>query len=171
MDKEIDQKELENRLAKKLHTMFRKIYLRQDGTYESKWTEVSDRDFLEKLDRNNLPENIRINDKGVVELDITNTPYDNLSDDLKEEYKLNAQVAIIGLNCDAETWLDTMHNAWLERHPQARGGYLDVPADQLQRDESVKYYKWMVLAIETEQEIMAEKEQADEKANSDGEGK
>ena len=89
---ETTAKNLAFMIASELHEGWRKTRLREDGTYEPRWKEVMDKEYVEhRVDLEHLPENMRINE-GVVEIDIANSHFIELSPDKQKE---NYEAALV----------------------------------------------------------------------------
>ncbi len=137
-------------LAKELHEDNRKSFMNKDGSYESCWKAINDEKFVQSLNPNQLPNNIRAVD-GHYEIDIANSPYEQLSPDWQYENQEAGKV-LAGLvihsqydnvNLSRKQIGDEIHNEWLKRNAWAKGGELDVPFDQLpaevQRKDIAQY--------------------------------
>ena len=128
-------------IAFMLHEEWRKTKLQPDGTYCSRWKVVKDKNFIKKLNKNDLPNYIRFND-GVFEMDISNVSYNLLSPDWQHENDASAKViASLMPNCDKLTQEqigETVHSAWLKRNKWAKGSNLDVHFKDLPKSEQLK---------------------------------
>ena len=130
-------------IASGCHEDWRKKRLLEDGTYEPRWKRVKDEEFLKTLDKENLPKNYRVNEKGEVEIDIANSTYDELSPCWQAENKANAEVVaeIIesGELLTYEEIGDRIHTAWLARNPWAKDNpVLSKPFAELPEEEQKK---------------------------------
>lgn len=129
------------KIASALHEDWRSCRKREDGTFEPRWKKIKDAAFVSQLDENNLPANIRKADNGY-EIDIANTPYENLSADWQEENRAAGEVVGTLLTCGYSVPLeevgDYIHMKWLERNEWAKGGELDVPYKDLPLEEQMK---------------------------------
>lgn len=140
-------------LASAFHEDWRKTRLR--GAFEPRWKKIKDNSFVERLDENNLPANVRKTDNGF-EIDIANSSYGQLSRDWCEENFEAATVVMRILISDKKYTLDEVgsiiHDAWLERNEWAKGGELDVPFEKLPKEEQDKDLRQYEIALKLEQE-------------------
>lgn len=110
---------LENKIAIQLHEDWRKFRENSDGTFESVWHKVDNKEFVEDLDLSNLPANIRVVD-GEIEIDIANSNFAQLSPDLQRDYFESAKVVAEVLKEKDDLTLDQIgekiYNAYLSRN-------------------------------------------------------
>ena len=148
---------LAEQIASKLHEDWRKTRLTETGVYEPRWKKVKDESFILKLDLENLPANVRINE-GVVEIDIANSTYQQLSADWQAENKAAAEVVAEVLESDKDYSIDEVgeiiHTEWLKRNDWAKGGELDVPFVDLPKNEQNKDLAQYYIGIETMEQIL-----------------
>ena len=124
------------------HEDWRKTRKRKDGTFEPRWKVVKDKNFIETLKEKGFQNSIRVN-KNIVEQDIANTTFENLSADWKAENKAAAEVVadlvLSENNLDKHEIGVKIHTAWLKRNLWAKGNpKLDVPFEKLPRKEKNK---------------------------------
>lgn len=114
---------LESKIASQLHEDWRRCRQRADGGFESDWHKVNDKAYLDGLDKNNLPANVRVND-GQVEIDVANSDFNQLSPDLQMEHLASAKVIVGVLTERDELTLDQIgekiYAGYLTRHPKLR---------------------------------------------------
>lgn len=139
-DPEVEQ------LASAFHEDWRATRLQEDGSYEPRVKPTTDEIWSAEHG-------------GVAEVDIANTSFDALPADWQEENRAAAQVAQGELNLGLNTGADitsqefienaatSIHVAWLERNPWAKGGELDVPYAQLPTEEKIKDDQQIVTAV------------------------
>lgn len=114
---------LESKIAIQLHEDWRRCKQRADGGFESDWHKVNDKAYIEGLDRNNLPANVRVND-GQVEIDVANSDFSQLSPDLQTEHLASAKV-IVGILAERDALTldqigEKIYAGYLTRHPKLR---------------------------------------------------
>lgn len=99
---------------------------------------------------------------GKKEIDIANTPFDELPIKWKLENYLAAKVAIdlvLEGNHNEHSAGVEIHNKWLERNPQAQNSKLSVPFDDLPHEEQLKDINQFILAkeiVEKNKNLIAE---------------
>ena len=154
------EKNIANSVAKELHDNWRKTRLKEDGSYEPRWKKINDNKYIEKLDKNNLPSNVKLTDKGY-EIDIANSSYIQLSLHWKKEnYEAARVVAVLVINElkrenqheEKLTKLEIgreIHNEWLKRNQWAKDDpILSLPFDKLPKEEQEKDLQQYRLAKE-----------------------
>lgn len=141
---ETTAKNLAFMIASELHEDWRKTRLREDGTYEPRWKEVMDKKYVElRVDLEHLPDNMRINE-GVVEIDIANSHFIELSPDKqKENYEAALVCVDILFNKEAFSSIeqvgDKIHEEWLKRNEWGRNDpVLSKPFSELPKEEQDK---------------------------------
>ncbi len=160
------------KIADKLHEDWRMGYIQQNqdetGNYPPRWKKIKDKNFISKLDPNNLPSNIRLNE-GVYEIDIAHSPFERLSPDWQyenlEAAKIVACLAIRkGSVIEGEADLsleevgEIIHSAWLERNSWAKEDgvlskpYVELPAVEQEKD--IKQYKIALRTYQSMKEIV-----------------
>ena len=125
-----------------LHDDWRKTRLKEDGTFEPRWKDVKDEQFVKNLESlETLPNNIRQGENGF-EIDIANTCFHDLSAFWQKENLIAAELAYNLAQENSERPLEEagniIHNEWLERNPWEKGGELDVPFSELSAEEQSK---------------------------------
>lgn len=91
-----------------------------------------------------LPVNVKVKDN-IFYIDIANSPFEQPSADWQEE-NYNAAKVVVDIFCyeekNGELEINAVgniiHNAWLSRNEWAKGGELDVPFEQLSKEEQDK---------------------------------
>lgn len=138
------EKNITNSVAESLHEIWRKTRLKEDGTYEPRWKKINDVNYINKLDKNKLPSNVRLAENGY-EIDIANSSYNQLSFDWKKENYEAARVVAGLVIKDKKEHLDTnkigqeIHNEWLKRNQWAKDDpVLSLPFEKLPKDEQIK---------------------------------
>ena len=138
------EENITNSVAESLHEIWRKTRLKEDGTYEPRWKKINDMSYLEKLDKNNLPSNVRLTENGY-EIDIANSSYNQLSFDWqKENYEAARVVAGLVIKSQKDNLSsleigDEIHNEWLKRNQWAKDDpVLSLPFEKLPEEEKVK---------------------------------
>lgn len=145
---------LTNDVATKLHDDWRKTRLNKDGFYEPRWKTIKDEKFINSLDVNNLPSNIRKSESGF-EIDIANSTYSQLSLDWKKENYEAAKV-VAGLYVIKEIRKiplslakigEIIHAEWLNRNPWGKEDpKLSLPFEYLSYEEQDKDLNQYLLA-------------------------
>ncbi len=134
--------ELADSIAFELHERWRKNRIKAGERYESKWETIKDKNFLEELDKEDLPPYVK-KIGYVYKIDVANTCYTMLSPDLqnekKEAAKVVAKIIESKANLTREEIGNIIHNEWLKRNNWAKGGKLDVPFAKLPKIEQDKY--------------------------------
>lgn len=138
----VDRDEFVTRLAFLFHEIWRKTRKTGKMTFEPCWKVVKDKKFLKSLQEKDLPKTIRINNC-VVEQDIANTSFDDLSFDWKmeniEASKLVADIVLSNKKFTENEIGDLIHEAWLKRNAWAKGNLkLDVQFQKLSFKEKQK---------------------------------
>ncbi len=163
----IDEILLNYDIASALHDDYRKKFFNPTtGTFTERWRPVKDADFIKKFKNQPLPANLRVND-GKLEIDITNSSFDQLSLDWQAENyaaaKVAKKVAEKGYTEDMAGVVGTIihDDNWLVRNEYAKGSELDVPFAELTNVEKMKDLVQYAVA----QKVIKEKQQkADEKS-------
>ena len=142
----MNKEKLTVKLASMFHENWRSTRLNSAGDYEPHWKEIKDKKFIEKLAGSiKLPVNVKVKDN-IFYIDIANSPFEQLSADWQEE-NYNAAKVVVDILCYEEkkgkleinSVGNIIHNAWLSRNEWAKGGELDVPFEQLSKEEQDKY--------------------------------
>ncbi len=138
------EENITNSVAESLHELWRKTRLKEDGTYEPRWKSIADIQFMVKLDKNNLPPNVRMGKMGY-EIDIANSSYNQLSFDWQRENYEAARVVAGLVIRDKKEHLsinkigEEIHNEWLKRNQWAKDDpVLSLPFEKLPEEEKVK---------------------------------
>lgn len=141
--------QLYNLTAASLHESWRHTYAKnnrdENGIILPRWKVIKDKSFIDQLDSNNLPSNIRkIDDK--YEIDIANTKYESLSSDWQRENleaaKIASGLAIISLTIriDLRQIGHVIHEQWLNRNAWAKNdavlgkNFDDLPLEEKDKD-------------------------------------
>lgn len=133
-------------VASLLHEDWRLTRLQDDGSFEPRVKATSDTEWSAAH-------------AGATELDIANTPYEDLPEDWKAENKAAGKVIASLLegmgtevdlqNPEQRTAVgNVIHDQWLLRNEWAKGGDLDVPFDALPSDEQAKDLSQMAIGLE-----------------------
>jgi len=133
-------------IAALLHQDWQLTRLQEDGSFEPRIKSTKDAEWSAAHD-------------GATELDIANTPYEDLPEDWKAENKAAGEVVATLLESlgpdidlqdpDQRTSVgNRIHNEWLSRNEWAKGGDLDVPFDELPADEQAKDLSQMAIGLE-----------------------
>ena len=136
----MENQELTEKLACAFHENWRQKRTTKDGTIFPRWKIVEDEKFLKKLNKKDLPKNLRIVN-GVVEIDIANTHYNNLTSDWQEENKNAAKIVLKIIQngiTDPKEIGSIIHKERLTRHTWQKGTALDVPFEKLPKIEKEK---------------------------------
>lgn len=142
--KKMSKNQFTEKLASKLHDIWREPRKKSDGTYEPRIKDTKDEKW------------IKANNKKQV--DIANTNYENLPEDWKKENRDSALVAtnIVFKAVANKTNMDekfveeasaSIHVEWLKRNTWAKGGELDIPYSKLPEVEKAKDRNIIKLAI------------------------
>ena len=160
----IDEILLNYDIAAALHDDYRKKFFNPTtGTYTERWKPVKDIDFIKKFKGKELPSNLRVVD-GKLEIDITNSSFEQLSLDWQAENyaaaKVAKQVAEKGYTEDMAGAVGSIihDDNWLIRNEYAKGTDLDVPFADLTNVEKMKDLVQYTVA----QRVIKEKQQKDE---------
>ncbi len=118
-----------DRLASVFHENWRASRAQPDGGFEPRVKTTKDAKWKAK--------------HGTDQVDIANTPFEDLPEDWQAENRAAAKVVVDlmrtrGGNLSREEAGAAIHDAWLERNDWARGGDLDVPFGKLPKDEQDK---------------------------------
>ena len=122
--KQLEEKKTEEVqvLAKMMHENWRKERFNQEtNTFTPRMKIVQDKEWIEKHN-------------GVTEVDIANTPYEELPNDWKEENHLSAQVAVEKIN----DVLNLIHDNWLDRNDQYASPEQKTQYSRLSMSEKMK---------------------------------
>ena len=133
-------------IASLLHQDWQITRLQEDGSFEPRIKGTKDADWSAAHD-------------GATEVDIANTPYEDLPEDWKAENKAAGKVVATLLeNIGTDVNLQDpnqrsyvgrrIHDEWLSRNEWAKGGDLDVPFDALPVDEQAKDLSQMAIGLE-----------------------
>ena len=163
----IDEVLLNYDIASALHDDYRKKFFNPaTGTFTERWRPVKDVDFIKKYKNKQLPANLKLNGDNL-EIDITNSSFDQLSLDWQAENyaaaKVAKQVAEKGYTADMAGVVGTIihDDNWLIRNEYAKGSELDVPFAELTNVEKMKDLVQYAVA----QRVIKEKQQkAEEKS-------
>lgn len=160
------------KVAAELHEDWRRSYIRnnqdENGNYPPRWKKIKDQAFIERLDPNNLPKNIRIND-GVYEIDIAHSPFKYLSPDWQYEnleaakivacLVLREKYAVAGVSDLSEEEIgDIIHSEWLSRNDWAKEDevlgkpYAELPESEQEKD--IAQYKMAVSTYQKMKEVV-----------------
>ena len=154
---------LTNDVATKLHDDWRKTRLNKDGFYEPRWKTIKDEKFINSLDVNNLPSNIRKSESGF-EIDIANSTYSQLSLDWKKENYEAAKVVaglyvikeILKIPLSLAKIGEIIHEEWLNRNPWGKEDpKLSLPFAYLSYEEQDKDLNQYLLAKQCANNIKA----------------
>lgn len=143
-NKKMSKTQFTEKLASKLHDIWREPRKKSDGTYEPRLKDTKDEKW------------IKANNKKQV--DIANTDYEDLPEDWKKENRDSALVAtnIVFKAVANKTKMNdkfieeasaSIHAEWLKRNEWAKGGELDVPYSKLIEAEKAKDRNIIKLAI------------------------
>lgn len=118
-----------DRLASVFHENWRASRAQPNGGFEPRVKTTKDAKWKAK--------------HGTDQVDIANTPFEDLPEDWQAENRAAAKVVVDlmrtrGNNLSREEAGAAIHDAWLERNDWARGGDLDVPFAKLPKDEQDK---------------------------------
>ncbi len=132
-------------IAALLHEDWRLTRLQDDGKFEERIKPTKDEAWIAK--------------QSTDEVDIANTPYEDLPEDWKAENKAAGKVVAtllenVGTDVnlqdpDQRSYIGQyIHDEWLARNEWAKGGDLDVPFDELPADEQAKDLSQMMIGLE-----------------------
>ena len=160
---------LANRTASELHEKWRAEFALNNGKETPRWKKIKDIEFIENLDENNIPPNIRKNN-GVWEIDIAHTPFEKLSSDWQYE-NLEAGKIVAGLvlrnqfeKLNRDQVGTIIHNEWLKRNEWAKeDAVLSLPFEELPKLEQKKDLIQFAICLEEFKAMQLEKEQGKER--------
>lgn len=107
-------------LASEFHDRWRRGRLNEQGIYEPRFKTTQDQAWIEA--------------HGTDQVDIASTSFENLPSDWRSENLAAAKVALEMRGVVGRA----IHEAWLNRHPEAKGSELDKPFDSLSPQEQAK---------------------------------
>ena len=129
------------KLAAALHEDWRSARACHNGWCHPRWKEIEDKKYVKRLDKTNLPPNIRLHNN-IYEIDIANTSFKNLSPDWKAENIAAAEIILRLLESKKELTIQEMghliHEERLKRKASAGNNGLNVPFEELSIIEQVK---------------------------------
>lgn len=158
---ETTAKNLAFMIASKLHDDWRKSRLIEEGVYEPRWKTIKDELSISRLDKENLPENIRLNED-VFEIDIANSAFVELTPDWQKENYDAALVCVdIMFNSNEyhskEEIGEKIHQEWLKRNEWGREDeILSKPFEELPVEEQDKDLNQFKIAREVYKEVEKE---------------
>ncbi|MFN8578764.1 MAG: hypothetical protein U0354_18195 [Candidatus Sericytochromatia bacterium] len=143
-NKKMSKNQFTEKLASKLHDIWREPRKKSDGSYEPRLKDTKDEKWIKSHNKQ--------------QVDIANTNYENLPEDWKKENRESALVAtnIVFKAVANKTNMDykfieessaSIHSEWLKRNTWAKGGELDVPYSKLIEVEKAKDRNIIKLAI------------------------
>lgn len=145
-----------------LHEDWRKTRLKEDGTYEPRWKKVKDKNF--KFVESDT---CRKNDEGVVEIDIANRTFGELSADWQFENLEAGKVvaSLVGNKTEiapeeTEQMASRIHDEWLKRNswvydPNYGNPAQAVPYEELSEEEKEKDRAQLKFGVDLNKRIIS----------------
>lgn len=162
LEKDNELEELKGlEIGSQLHEDWRKTRLKEDGTFEPRWKKVKDENF-DFVESNTC----RINEDGIVEIDIANRSFAELSSDWQYE-NLEAGKVVARLVGDKTELTDEerdemateIHEEWLKRNDwvfdkEYGNPAQAVPFDELSKEEKDKDREQLKFGLELNEKLL-----------------